>query len=137
MIQEVLNQYRLPYSFKTNYTYQIVVNAAEKTSTQGSGNNLYLRLALSNSSDTPDPPCNGPENRTRDVSGNDVAQMTNGTTFKDYTLTYTPTAAFPSLDVTAYSAVNGGANAVRLNKITITETPPSPPTGVFTLLYLL
>jgi hypothetical protein len=124
-------QYRLAYSFKANYTYQIVVNAAEKTSTQGSGNNLYLRLALSGSSGSTNPPCKGPENRTRDISGNDVAQTTNGATFTDYTLTYNPSSAFQSLDVTAYSAVNGGSNAIRLRKIAITETAPAAP--VFTL----
>ncbi len=38
-------QYRIAYNFKQGYSYQIVINAAEKTSTQGTGNNLYLRLS--------------------------------------------------------------------------------------------
>lgn len=115
-------QYRLSYNFKSGYSYRIVVNAAEKSSTAGTGYPLYMRLAPSNSSGSTNAPCTGPDNRTLSTTGATV--LTYNATFNDYPINLgTLSNSSPSLDVTAYPG--NGNNAIEISKITITETAPS------------
>ncbi|MBO9681121.1 MAG: hypothetical protein J7502_00380, partial [Flavisolibacter sp.] len=123
-------QYRFAYNFKQNNSYEVKINAAVITNVIG--NPLYLQVAISSSSGSTNSPCAGPDNRTRNVSG--AQAMTGGTTYTDYTLTFNSISpANPSLDITAYSGTTTGANAIRIRKITITETAPPPPSAVFTI----
>ena len=119
-------QYRLAYSFKQGYSYEITINAAEKTNTHGTSQTIYMRAALSSISGTTNPPCTGPDNRDRNVSGSDVKPIIAGASFENHTFSYPSLAiAYPSLEITAYPGLNGGPNAIRIRKITITETAPA------------
>jgi hypothetical protein len=123
-------QFRFAYNFKQGWSYQVIINAAVITDVLGDP--LFLRAAICPNTGSSNPPCNGPDNRTRNVSGAQV--MSGGTNFTDYMLPFNSiNPSGLSMEITAYSGTTTGANAIRIRKITITETAPPPPAAIFTL----
>jgi hypothetical protein len=111
--------------------FDITINAAV-SSTANNGTDPYLRLDLTNSSGGVNPPCSGPANMSQSATD---AKRVNSTSFGDFTFQYLSslTTNYPSLELVAFPAANGGNRTIRIHKITITETAPPTNTPTFTL----
>lgn len=121
-------KYRLSYSFKVGYRYIITVTSAELTNTFGTGINPYLRLDLSNNGSIGGSSCVGAQSVTSNLSGNPPANPYSNTAFQDVQFSFSTalSTAFSTLEVTSIPAQSVSSNSIRIRKIIIAETAPTP-----------
>lgn len=118
--------YRLTYNFKVGYRYIITVTAAEYINTQGYPTGPYLRLDMSNDGSSR-PYCNGPEPVTQNFNCCPAPYQLSTTSFQDYQFVYnTLSSSFSYLQVSSLPPATDATNAIRIKKITIAETAPTP-----------
>ncbi|MGH2645039.1 MAG: hypothetical protein ACRDE2_13885, partial [Chitinophagaceae bacterium] len=120
-------KYRLSYSFKKGYIYRITVSAAEVINTLGTSYSPYLRLDITNTGGGGNIACNGTQIIIQNLSGSPLPLQVTGLSFLDHEFMFSSSsAAFSTLEVSAIPAIGGSGNTIRIRKITIVETAPTP-----------
>lgn len=118
-------RYRIAYNFKANYSYIIYVTAAAVENTVGFPTGPFIRLDVNNIGGGGSTGCNGPETVNYNAGGNPAAVKLSSNSFQEFQFVFPPLGTQPTLEVTAFPAVDGGTKTVRIRKIRIVETPPA------------
>lgn len=119
-------RYRIAYNFKAGYSYIIYVTAAAVENTVGFPTGPFIRLDVNNNGGGGSTGCNGPESLNPNAGGNPAAVKLSSNSFQEFQFIFPPLGAQPTLEITAFPAENGGTKTVRIRKIRIVETPPTP-----------
>lgn len=119
-------EFKLSFNFKQSYSYTIKVKADAVIGTP-SDPWPRLRIDVSSASNGSGAFCNGPEsiNTTSSLNYYNNQQISPGQ-FVDYTFNIPSlSTAMSFLYVGSFPQLNGSSSTIEINKITITEIPPS------------
>lgn len=120
-------RYRIAYNFKVGYSYAIYVTAAADVNTVGYSTGPYLRMDIDNSGGGGGTACNGAQTIVQNLSGNPPPIQLSTTNFTEYQFSAPAlSSAYSTLEVSAIPAIDGGTKTIRIQKIRIVETAPTP-----------
>ncbi|TAH12254.1 MAG: T9SS C-terminal target domain-containing protein [Sphingobacteriia bacterium] len=117
-------RFRVNYDFKFGHTYQIYITLAANVYTLGYPTGPYLRIDVNNNGGGGNNACTGPQALSPNLS---FAFQVSTTSFEERLFgPFVQGSNQTTLEISAMPATNGGSKIIRIKKIRIVETPPTP-----------